>query len=369
MGPRRLHSRLLKDLPSRVPTRRPSGLDGPAFSGNGSRGGGKPQMGVPIIVLLTASLVLAGLLAWRWGVWSPRAAQAQTPAKAPSHRAVEAALDAAQQYVRQGQFGKAEAILRQGVAEHPEDQDLRVALGEALMGQRRYADAYEQYEKALAIGPREAEIEFTAGTLAYQAGMPERSVEHYSMAQTADPSEPRYPLYLGQVQARLGQYESAKASLLRAAMLDDTNAFAWGTLADLALRENNIGIALQHIAKARHLQPNEAAWRLIEARAMKRKGEPEQALAVLLSMDPVKVREPATARLIAECYGMLGRAADAAAILADASDALPADGGLALEAAAAAERAGMKERATILGKRAQAAGNDAAAKLLERLGN
>src|SRR5690606_4150173 len=141
---------------------------------------------------------------------------------ARSHRAVEAALDAAHTYLRQNERGKAETVLREAVAEHPDDQELRIALGEALMAQRRFREAYEQYEAALAVGPREAQIESTAGTLAYEAGMPERAVEHYSMAQTANPAEPRYPLYLGQVQARLGQTESAKASLLRAARLDDS---------------------------------------------------------------------------------------------------------------------------------------------------
>ena len=64
---------------------------------------------------------------------------------------------------------------------------------------------------------------------------------------------------------------------------------------------------------------------------------------------------------------MLGKKTEAAAALAAASDANPADGELALEAALAMERSGDKIAAAGFAQRAEKAGNAAAKAVVERL--
>lgn len=316
-------------------------------------------------IILALVATLGGTL-WVWSNGAPQQATASPlPAAAPE---ASSALQSARQFMAQNKWTNAEAILAQAVVRTPDDQNLRIARAETFVGLKRYGDAYNQYEKALAIGPREPKIEFAAGVAASQANMVDRAIEHFSMAQTADPREPSYPFWLGQMQRKEGNLEACKASLLRAANLDQSNAFIWGALADISLGENNVNLAIQHIAKARTLQPDASEWRILDARAHKRKGEPEKALSILNAIEPHQRQEAPVARLISECYGMLGRSADAASILGDASLAAPTDGSLAYDAALTYERAGNVAKAVEFARYAKASGNPSAAKLLAKLG-
>lgn len=241
---------------------------------------------------------------------------APSPAGAPDAVRTAAKIEevraAAALYVQKNEPARAEAILKEGVAQFPEDGTLRTAYAELLLGQRKLEDAYAQYEAALATGARDAKTEFAAGSVANMIGKPERALEHYSAAQTSDPVNADYPLYLGQVQAKLGKLDDAKVSLLRSAKLEPDRAVAWGTLADIAVRENKPDIALQYIARARELEPGVGVWRIIEARALNRAGTPSKSLDVLAGLDESDARQPAVARLIAETYGLLGDKAKAA---------------------------------------------------------
>lgn len=331
-----------------------------------------PRIDRPIIALgLVAGLAVLTTLLWRSGVWSPNAANGVQSARGPggaSYKSIAASLEAAQTYLKLRDLAKAEAVLREAIRKFPEDQELRVLYAQTLMEQKKAGEAYEQYVAALAIGPRTHELEFTAGTMANMSGLPQRAVEHYAAAQAAQPANATYALYLAQVQRKTGEIQAAKANLLMAANLTPDDATAWGTLADIALGENNIEIALQHVRKARELQPDASSWRLIEARAMKRKGDPESALIVLLAINEAERRQTPILRLIAECYGMIDRAGDAAAAYADVADANPTDRDLAYEAGVWFARAGQKDKAREYGGRAARLGHEHAMKLLEKLG-
>jgi tetratricopeptide (TPR) repeat protein len=280
---------------------------------------------------------------------------------------IEQRIRAAQDFMRQGDTDRAAATLAAAVAEYRDDQDLRVAYGEALLHQDKTPEAYEQFVAALSIGPREPALDFAAGSLARRIGRPQLALEHFSAAQAADPTNPDYPLYLGQTQMSLGDLTPAKANLVRATLLREGDARPWGMLAEIALQENVADIALQHITRARALEPSQPAWKVIEARAMKRKGEAAQALKLLRSMNDSDRRTKPVARLMAECHGMLREPDIAAAIMVEAADAAPDDAELAYEAAVWLERRGDREHALPYAERAAAAGIEGADNLIERL--
>jgi tetratricopeptide (TPR) repeat protein len=332
-------------------------------------GSGRPGIILSITIIGACLAMLGGLWAlWSQGAFSPQQVSASSSVRsAPAHESISAALDSARKLMKESRWGESQAILKSAVEQFPADQDLRVGLAEAYLGQKKYPESYEQYEKALAIGPREPALEFAAGLVANTAGDSEHALEHFAQASLQDPKNAGYALNLGMLQRKSGDVEAARATLLRAANLDPQNAYAWGTLADIALSENKIDIALQHVSRARAIQPESRDWRLIEARAQKRKGDPERALMILLPMDLSQRREAPVARLIAECFGMLHRPRDAAAALAEASNAASTDAALARETAECYDRAGDKTRALDFAKRAQMLGDPAAAKMAERL--
>lgn len=290
------------------------------------------------------------------------------PAGVPVGEAVETILDAAQARIRAGQREEASRILGEGVRTYPEQQPLRLAYAETLVALSRPAEAYDQFLAALTIGPRTGETEFAAGTMARLTERPGLAIEHYVAAQTADPGNPIYPLYLGQVQRSEGLVEEAKASLVRVVNLQPENAIAWGTLADIWLGENKLDLAMQHIGKARQLEPLVGTWRLIEARILKRQSKPEEALLVMEGLSEAERRQLQYARLIAECHAMRGEMERAVDGVVRASEASPMDADLAIEAAVWLQRIDRIDEARACARRAQMLGSDRAAEILAGLG-
>ncbi len=321
---------------------------------------------IAIVVLIGA--ILLSVVVFGGGATPKPAAGSSVKDHISPAEAMETILDAVQKRVRAGQHAEAAAILEEAVRTYADQQPLRLALAESYVALNRPSDAYDQYLAALSIGPRDAATEFAAGTMARMSSRPELAIEHYGAAQTADPANPIYPLYLAQVQKRLNRTDDAKASLLRVVNLQPDNAIAWGTLADIALTENKLDLCTQHIAKARELEPRVGTWRLIEARLLKRQAKPEQALLVLSGLSEMESHELFNARLVAECHAMLGQPLEAANVVAAAADANATDADLALEAANWLLRAKDAERARKFALRARTLGNEQAGELLAELG-
>lgn len=295
---------------------------------------------------------------------SRAAAAATVPREAA---ATETILASAETLVRQGKHAQAETVLTTAVREQPEDQELRLALAGVLVLQSKLAAAYEHYEAALAIGPRTPEVEFTAGTVASRLDRLDRAEEHFSAAQAGDTSDPRFPLYLAQVQMKAGQTGAARKNLLIATRLDENLAIAWGSLAELSLREGEPNVALQVIGRARDLEPAVTAWRVIEARALNRLRRADEALAVLAAIPDAERRQLPVLRLIGESCGLLGRPERAVAEFEAAAAANPDDGDLLFDLAVWCERAGQHDKAARFARRAADLGVEAGAKMAERL--
>lgn len=324
-------------------------------------------------------LLLIGVIgAGAWGVRNVvRSARAGAVASGPTgseQRVVgvsegDAAMRAAEAYLRQDEGGKAETVLRALTEKAPQRQDAWLLLGETLLGQGRKEEAYSAYTRAMGVGSASGEMRFAAGVLASDLGKLEESAEHLSIAQAKDPGSAKAALYLAQVQRLLHRDAEAKASLVRATVLDPGLAIGWAGLADLALDENKVEMARQHVEKARGLEPESARWAALEARVYRRENKPEAGLRMLLGLggdvvegDAGLVEEAAT------CYGMLGRVGDAASLTARASGKRPEDVGLALAAARWAERAGDVVSAGVYAESAARLGSAEGREMLKRLG-
>jgi predicted Zn-dependent protease len=324
-------------------------------------------------------LVATAFLGWLGTAWvaqrtvGDRAEDARRDARAAGGTAtanaetVEALLAASQSAVRGGMPERALAILEGAVAEHGGDADLRLALAELLVRTGEHGAALSQFEAVLASGERPADVWYAAGTVARLAGRPGRAVELLSEASSRDPGSAVYALHLGQARLALGQIEAAKADLLRAGALDEGLAIVWGTLAEIALRENSGELARDLAARARGLEPGVGAWRVIEARALNRTGDPRSALAVLAALGTGEARSDGVLRTKGESHGLLGRPGDAAEMYAEAWRAEPGRTHLAYESAVWFERAGDGEAALEMARSAAAGGEARASGLVERL--
>jgi len=315
---------------------------------------------LPAVALVAIGLVLVAQFAG--GPAAPGAGGTVDPARLTEDLAV------ARQALNEMKPAKAEAVLRKTAAAFPEDQDVRTLLAEALLGMGQRKEAHRQYERAIAIGPDNAELRHAAGMVANTAGLVERAEEHLWQAQRLDPQSPKHPLYLGLIQRKLGKTDEAKKNLLIAARLEPSLAEAWGVLGAIGLDENKLSIALGHVRRAREADPANLNWRVLEAKILRRDNQPEQAARLLIALDDETVLTNAAVREeLAMTLGMLGRTGEAAAIYAEAAERSPEDAGLLHETALWFERAGEEDVAATYARRAARLGMAEAEATLARL--
>lgn len=288
----------------------------------------------------------------------PTAAQAKS---------MDAALNTVLDLKRDGKWPQAESILKEAISQHADEQALYVQLAEVYVGMGKPDDAYANYEKALAIGPREGELEFAAGTAANASGKLDRAVEHYESAEAALKNDHRPPLFLAQVLIKQNKFDEAKVRLRRVQMMKPDEPIGFGSMAEIFLRENHPDLALQTVATARKLQPGYLPWRMVEARALKRSAQPQQAVDLLTGLSDAQKLEPGVLPLIGECYGMLQQPAKAATEFARMADQFPEKGDLSLDAALWMERAGDKANAKKYAERAKMLAVAGAEDVLARL--
>lgn len=324
-----------------------------------------PSLALAAIPAFVLALALA-LLAPGCGNPGPANPQAAPATIAPPD-ALKAVLAAAQQAMTENAPQRAEAVLREAVRTYPQDQALRLALADVLAAMGRPDEANLQYDEALAVGPRTPHVLFHAGITATLSGDHEGGLALLLEAQAADPSNPDAAMQAGLALLNAGRLDEANAALLRATVLDDGRAAVWGALAEIALRQNQPALALQHAEKAAAIEPGRLAWTVLRARATKRAGDVAAALALLDALPAPDRFSEGVLATAGECLGLLGRAGDAAAWHIQASEAFPGDAALAYQTALWCERAGDADAAAQHAQRAVSLGFAEAQALVDRL--
>lgn len=288
---------------------------------------------------------------------APQPAASASPAPQPAmtpqrSKQFDELMNAAITLQSDAKWEKAAALLDQAIPQFADQQAIYVEYARVLTVLQRHEKAYDNYEKAIAIGPVDFDLHLAAGVSATAAGKTSEAIEHFGAAQVINKADARPPLYLGQAQAKLGRIDEAKKNLLLAANLKPDMAVAWGSLADIALRENAANLALQHIEKARQLEPDSTVWRLIHGRALKRLGRAQEALDLVVGLSSEQKMQPGVLQLMGECYGLVQRPKDMARECSTLADTFTTQGDVALEAARWWIRAGDPEQAKPYARRA-----------------
>jgi tetratricopeptide (TPR) repeat protein len=266
-----------------------------------------------------------------------RAQDAESPTAATDNSgpqrssAIEAALAAAEQYLDGNDLASAETILVKLLEAGPANYRAHELYGRVLYlrgvhaqragrdeaGAELFAAAYDHYrasveaaeavEAAVAAG-----LNQSAGEIASAAGLSERAVAHFQAAGRLDPASPKHPLYEAQMLIQLERTAEARRALERVLELDPDEAYAYASLAAVAMAEGNRVSALRHIREARDIAPGNLGIRIQEARLRRQCDEPRQALELLMALDErLRAREAVTAE-IAACHLALGNPVEAA---------------------------------------------------------
>lgn len=305
-------------------------------------------------LLPLALIVLGGGYALYRVTASPTVAKLATgTAKPEQGPPAEEILATGRQALKNNKADLAERELARGVERFPNNQPLRLALAESLLAQGKFAEAYEQYDRAVAFGEDRAEYRFAAGMAASKAGLDDQAEVQWLRARELDKASPQYPLFLAQLQRKNGRNADARANLMMAVALDPNLAVGWGSLAAIALDENHTGPALQHAQKAAKLDPANPLWRVLQSKILRRENRPREAFEIVSAIPEYdRAADMAIIDELAACHGMLGDPRAAGELYVSAAEGSPENAEFAYNAAIWLQRAGDGERALAYAKRA-----------------
>lgn len=265
----------------------------------------------------------------------------------PTAAQIAAALDAANEYLSADHFTEAELILLKLIERAPKNLSAQEMLGQLRLrqglaaqeaGQTAVAERYfqqadEAYRRIVELDPTNAGLRQSAGEIALLAGRSARALELFREAETLDPENPKHPLYAAQMLTQMERYDEARIAIERVITLDFDEPYAYATLAAIELEEGNFDLALEAIREARLISPQELGFRVVEAKVLRRSGQPEAALALLVPLKGELATEEMVVHERAASHTALGQHTAAAAVWAARCRAVPGEWRSALRAA------------------------------------
>jgi len=177
------------------------------------------------------------------------------------------------------------------VKRDPGNPSAHVALGLAYWGRNEYPRALEQFQRAVAVGPRSAEAHNWLGVaLSEKSDLP-GAVAQFRKAIELDPKYGRAYTNLGSALATSGDYAEAVEVFKKALAFEPNNLGAHVNLG-LALRgKGDLEAALPHLRKAVEGDPANAAFRYELGQTLRQNGELPAAIAAFekaIELDPEK---------------------------------------------------------------------------------
>lgn len=236
------------------------------------------------------------------------------------------------------------------VERYPKYDAAHTLLGQVLMYQGRFEEAYERFKLSLDLNGQQPELHLLAGTLSLKLDQIDQATGHYSMAIGLDTTNPRYRVHLAQAYIKQHKHEKARTTLLEALRIDSSLHEAYALLADLYAQQNRLALALSQIQRAIEQTPvSERAMQVIYSRrksALLRRGnQPDEALVALNTLTDAERTDPHVMNEMALCWSLQGQPENAATMYEQAMAQNPTNWPLIAEAARWRIKAGDVETA------------------------
>jgi tetratricopeptide (TPR) repeat protein len=315
-----------------------------------------------LLVLIPALVIVAGMgyFAIQIATEAPQDQESSLDLSgAERERNLERIRTSVQAYFQQGDFESADAILASSLRQLPNNQDLRLLNAELRMWQERPEEAYQEMQMAYKIGPDSPEYRYAAAGYAHAAGLIDSAIEEVRMA-IARSEEPdiRFFQFLGALQMQKGERADASGTLLIALQQDPEQATLHGMLAEIDLQEGGTERGLEFARRARELDPDQFAYRITEARLLRRLGRLDDSLAALTAIDEyTRLTSVPVLRDVLITLQALGQHDRAAEFASRAAEAAPTDAQIVMMAADAMDAAGRIEDAIKFATRARMLGH------------
>ena len=172
---------------------------------------------------------------------------------------LEQALTAAMQRQRAGQFGEAERLYRQILAQQPDCADALHLLGVVCAQCGRHQEGIELIGRAIALHPRVAGFHANLGKAFLAAKSPQQAARAFAEAARLNPNDGESPINLATALKELGRFDEAADCCRRALGIHPNSARVHHALADALRESGRIDESIAEYERAIALQPAMAA--------------------------------------------------------------------------------------------------------------
>lgn len=143
-------------------------------------------------------------------------------------KTLNASLAQAKQLEAAGNYDEAVTVLQQASQVDPNQDLIWFNLGDAQRGVKKYTDAIDSYQKAIAIKPTVGAYHNNLADAYAKSGQVDKAVQEYSAAATAEPANAgTYYFNEGAVFTNTGKVDEAIAAFDKAIQADPTKAAAY----------------------------------------------------------------------------------------------------------------------------------------------
>jgi arylsulfatase A-like enzyme/predicted Zn-dependent protease len=188
-------------------------------------------------------------------------------------------LNEAQVAASEGRAGQAAAALREIIAREPDIIDAHFALGSIFLSAGSFEEAIPEFEKVLALNPRDT---FTALDLAVcrvELGQPDRAETFILDYLKTGPQDPELYLFLGRINYNQGKLDQAAAYYEKALALSPASAITHNWLAAVEMTRGDLPKAEAQLREAVRLNPRLAGLHYNLGQVLLKEGQAAEAEA------------------------------------------------------------------------------------------
>lgn len=191
------------------------------------------------------------------------------------------AFDCTHQLLERGDFTQAAEVAEAGLASHPKDAQLVLALGVARYGQRRFEDAVIAFLRVIQIDPKIEQPYVFLGKMLDQAGSHLSEITaDYEAWSTRDPRNAKAQLLLAKALLAANSRDAYAEGLLRKSITLDGNDWeAHYELGVLLEGKHDYAGAANELQRSIELDPKQPTPHYHLARVYDRLGQPKRAQA------------------------------------------------------------------------------------------
>jgi tetratricopeptide (TPR) repeat protein len=269
---------------------------------------------------------LSGVVQQRWQK-PEQALDYYTSASTKDPNELAYVLARSEMLVSAGRQDEALRLLQEKVVFFENSAVIRDAVGQLLMQKHKYTEASDMLRQASILGTGDPTITEHLAIALYFAGKYSEAIEPLQklLKQDAYAKRADLLLVLGRSQLELGKAREARATLEKAAQLDESNAAVYLSLARTAMQLNDYRRAETSLKRAQALEPENSEVRLMVGYLRLKQNRLDEALASFQRASTLDSRDTVSLCMIGYTLKQLGRNDEAAKYYAKALKIKPGD--------------------------------------------